>query len=62
MNAWLLLLAKQLPLLSLITAMALIIAGVAMISVPAAFIASGLAILAAVTFDPSRAGRLTWPR
>ncbi|MCC6619481.1 MAG: hypothetical protein IT341_10645 [Chloroflexi bacterium] len=53
---------KYLPQLSLVAALALIIAGIALIYPPAAFIASGLAILAAVTFDPNRAGRLTWPR
>lgn len=47
---------------ALIVALALIITGIALIYLPAAFIATGLAVLAAATFDPTRAGRLTWPR
>jgi len=55
-------LAQHLAIVALVIALLLVIAGIALIYVPAALIASGLALLAAVTFDPTRAGRLTWPR
>ena len=45
-----------------IAGLALAIAGVALIYPPAALILSGVALLAFLTFDPSAAGRLTWPR
>lgn len=53
---------KRVALPLLVTALALIVAGIAMLSIPLAFISSGLALLGVVTFDPTRAGRLTWPR
>lgn len=40
----------------------LIVAGIALIYLPAGLIAAGLALIAGLTFDPSRARRLTWPR
>lgn len=61
-DAILLAVVRRLPQIALVTALILIVVGIAMMSVPAAFIASGIAILGAVTFDPARAGRLTWPR
>lgn len=39
-----------------------ILIGAALIYPPAAFILAGIGILGALTFDPTRAGRLTWPR
>lgn len=55
-------LVAHLPIVALVVALLLIIAGIALVYPPAAFIAAGIAVLAAVTFDPSKAGRLTWPR
>ena len=50
------------PLLTLAASAALVIVGLALIYVPAAIVAAGIALFAIVTFDPERASRLTWPR
>lgn len=46
----------------LLTAVACIVGGLALIYLPAGLIGAGLAILGLLTFDTTRAGRLTWPR
>jgi len=40
----------------------LVLWGVGLIYPPAAVIGAGLAVVAAVTFDPAKRGRLQWPR
>lgn len=45
-----------------IIAVALVVFGLSLIYPPAGFIAAGLAVLAILTFNPTAAGRLTWPR
>jgi hypothetical protein len=42
--------------------LALVVAGIALIYPPAGLIATGLALFAGLTFDPSAVRRLTWPR
>jgi hypothetical protein len=39
-----------------------IVAGIAMIFVPAGFIAGGLALLGILTFNPATVRKITWPR
>jgi hypothetical protein len=46
----------------LLVALALVVAGVALVYAPAGLIAGGLGLFAVLTFDRSKAGRLTWPR
>lgn len=41
---------------------ACVITGVALVFAPAAFIVAGAGVFALLTFDPDRAGRMTWPR
>lgn len=45
-----------------VLAMVLIVAGIALIFPPAALIAAGVALIGLLTFDPTHARRLTWPR
>lgn len=45
-----------------ILAMVLIVGGIFLIYPPAGMVAAGLALLGLLTFDPSHARRLTWPR
>lgn len=40
----------------------LVVLGIALWYLPAGVAAAGAAVLAAVTFDPARVGRITWPR
>jgi hypothetical protein len=40
----------------------LVVVGVALIFLPAGLIATGLALFAALTFDPAAVRKLTWPR
>jgi hypothetical protein len=43
-------------------ATALLLAGIALIYLPAALIAASALIVAGVLLDPTKLGRLTWPR
>jgi hypothetical protein len=43
-------------------ALALIVIGIGLVFVPAGMVAAGLALLAMLTFDPAKVGRVTWPR
>jgi hypothetical protein len=45
-----------------LAAVALIVAGIAMIFLPAGFIAGGIALLGILTFNPATVRKLTWPR
>jgi hypothetical protein len=45
-----------------VAGVALIVGGLALAYPPAGLIAAGVALLLALTFDPSRLRRLTWPR
>ena len=45
-----------------VASLLLIVTGIALIYLPAALIAGGIAGLALITFDPARARRMTWPR
>lgn len=40
----------------------LVLVGIALIFLPAALIAGGLSIFFILTFDPTQARRITWPR
>lgn len=48
--------------LMILAGAACVLIGVALVFVPAAWIVAGLGVFALLTFDPDRAGRLTWPR
>lgn len=45
-----------------VVALACIVGGIALIFPPAGMIATGVALLAALTFDPTAVRKLTWPR
>lgn len=45
-----------------VAGLACIVAGIAWIYPPAGLIATGLALFLALTFDPSSARKVTWPR
>lgn len=45
-----------------LAALGCIVAGIALIYPPAGLIATGVALIAALTFDPSAARKVTWPR
>lgn len=45
-----------------LAAVALIVAGISMIFLPAGLIASGLALFGILTFNPATVRKLTWPR
>jgi hypothetical protein len=53
---------RVLVLLTVFAGLGLIVAGIALIFVPAGLIATGLALFAALTFDPASVRKLTWPR
>jgi hypothetical protein len=55
-------LQRTLLVLLAIAGISLVVVGVALVFAPAGLVIAGLALLALVTFDPARAGRLTWPR
>lgn len=46
----------------IVAAFALVVAGIAFIYPPLGLISGGVALLAILTFDPTKAGKLTWPR
>ena len=46
----------------LMAVVALFVAGIALIYPPAGLIAGSLGLLALLTFDIDKVGRLTWPR
>ena len=45
-----------------LTGLGCVVAGVALIYPPAGLIATGIALFAALTFDPAAARKVTWPR
>lgn len=47
---------------SAFVALALIVVGIALIYPPAGMVAAGVALLALLTFNPNKVGRVTWPR
>lgn len=46
----------------LVAGLTLIVGGIALISLPLGMIAAGVALIGVLTFDPVKAGRVTWPR
>jgi hypothetical protein len=55
-------LGRHVPFIALTLSAVLIVVGLALIYVPAAIVAAGIALFGLVTFDPERVSRLTWPR
>lgn len=53
---------KAVPVAVLVGSLALIVGGIALLSIPAGMIAAGVAGLGVLTFDPAKARRVTWPR
>lgn len=53
---------KLLTVALIVVALGCIVGGLALIYPPAGLIATGVAILLAVTFDPASVRRVTWPR
>jgi hypothetical protein len=54
--------ARALTLVVAMAGLSLIVAGIALIYLPAGFIATGLALFAGLMFDPAAVRKLTWPR
>jgi hypothetical protein len=55
-------LRRSLLLLMVLAGVVLVVAGIALIYPPAGVIAAGLALFGILTFNPSAARRLIWPR
>jgi hypothetical protein len=53
---------RLLTITGLLASVALVVAGIYLIYAPAGLIASGFGLLALLTFDLAKVGRLTWPR
>jgi hypothetical protein len=53
---------RAIALLVPLAGLVFVVAGIALMYLPAGMIATGVAILAVATFDPGKAGRITWPR
>jgi len=53
---------RMLSILGVLAGVGLVVAGVALIYAPAGFVVAGVALLGLITFDPTAARRLTWPR
>jgi hypothetical protein len=53
---------RSLLMLTILAAIVLVVTGIALIYPPAGVIAAGLVLFGFITFDPSAARRLIWPR